>query len=484
MTSGWGTASSTAGIVFMINLAQILNSESHKVISHLLVYPNLFPVLMSLPILGWLADRSKGKRSQKGTGKSSKHGNRSSREQALESQLERLRALLRMITSLNATLNYDRVMEMTLDLAASALSDSGSVDVRLISALMLFIDDQLYVASARGLTATDLRAEFPGKQGVLAETLTRGEVSICHDPANDAELRRLVAFNSCDMVVCIPLVVGLGIYGLLIFGHPKAGFFDEERVELLQAIAQQAMTALQNALLYRDLKQEKERIADIQEEARKKLARDLHDGPTQSVGAIAMRVSFARRLITRDASAAAEELFKIEELARRTTKEIRQMLFTLRPLVLESEGLIPALKQLAEKMLENHNQNVIVEAPNNVVDDMEVGKLGVIFFIVEEAVNNARKHAKADHIWIRLKRNKDLILLEVQDDGVGFNLSAVEADYERRGSLGMVNLHERAELVNGVLRIDSAEGKGTRVAVTIPATMEAAERLHRSGFSE
>jgi signal transduction histidine kinase len=189
-------------------------------------------------------------------------------------------------------------------------------------------------------------------------------------------------------------------------------------------------------------------------------------------------------LITRDASAAAEELFKIEELARRTTKEIRQMLFTLRPLVLESEGLIPALKQLAEKMLENHNQNVIVEALNNVVDDMEVGKLGVIFFIVEEAVNNARKHAKADHIWIRLKRKKDLILLEVQDDGVGFNLSAVEADYERRGSLGMVNLHERAELVNGVLRIDSAEGKGTRVAVTIPATMEAAERLHRSGFSE
>jgi signal transduction histidine kinase len=81
-------------------------------------------------------------------------------------------------------------------------------------------------------------------------------------------------------------------------------------------------------------------MMDIQEEARKKIARDLHDGPTQSIAAIAMRVNFARRLMERDFKAASEELYKIEELARRTTKEIRHMLFTLRPLVLESQGLV------------------------------------------------------------------------------------------------------------------------------------------------
>ena len=182
------------------------------------------------------------------------------------------------------------------------------------------------------------------------------------------------------------------------------------------------MIALQNAKLYSDLEQEKERIAEIQEEARHKLARDLHDGPTQSIGAIAMRVNFARRLVQRDPNQAADELFKIEELARRTTKEIRQMLFTLRPLVLELEGLVEALRQLSEKMEENHGQTVVIETKDEVADDLEMGKQGVIFFIVEEAADNARKHANADHIWVRMQRKGDLLHLEIEDDGGGFDL--------------------------------------------------------------
>jgi signal transduction histidine kinase len=196
-----------------------------------------------------------------------------------------------------------------------------------------------------------------------------------------------------------------------------------------------------------------------------------------------MRVNFARRLVQRDPNSAAEELFKIEELARKTTKEIRQMLFTLRPLVLESEGLLPAVEQLAEKMQENHDQEIIIEAKQGIVDEMEVGKQGVIFFIIEEAVNNARKHAQADHIWVRLKQRSDVLHLEVEDDGVGFDVSKVQDNYNQRGSLGMVNLHERAELVNGILRIDSRHGKGTRVSVSVPMTREAAERLHKPGYA-
>jgi signal transduction histidine kinase len=133
-------------------------------------------------------------------------------------------------------------------------------------------------------------------------------------------------------------------------------------------------------------------------------------------------------------------------------------------------------------MLENHDQKVTIQAAPDVVEDMEVGKQGVVFFIVEEAVNNARKHAQADNILVRLKRKGDLLRLEVQDDGVGFDVAAVEASYDQRGSLGMVNLRERAEMVNGVLRIDSVPGKGTRVAVIIPLTIEAAERLHHTGL--
>jgi signal transduction histidine kinase len=398
----------------------------------------------------------------------------------LERDVDRLRSLLRMTATLNATLNYERVLEMTLDLANSALTDTP--DARLISGLMLFSNDHLFLGAGRGLTHADMRLIFPGERGILGEALSSVQTRISYSPSSDSELQRVVAMHNCQVVVCIPLIVGLEIYGVLLFAHTDKDFFNEDRIDLLEAIAHQAMIALQNARLYQDLEQEKERIGEIQEETRKKLARDLHDGPTQSIGAIAMRVNFARRLLTRDPEKAANELFQIEELARRTTKEIRQMLFTLRPLALESEGLVAALRQLAEKMQENHDQLVVVEADDDVVDDLEVGKQGVIFFIVEEAVNNARKHARAKQITIRLKRKGDILFVEIEDNGVGFDVASVQSNYDQRGSLGMVNLHERAELVNGILKLDSAPGKGTRVIVTVPVTIEAAERLHRPGF--
>ncbi len=433
-----------------------------------------------LPVVAWLTDRSK--RGREGNIPVAKYpqGNGNDRTAMLEREVQRLRSLLVMTANLNATLNYERVLDMTLDLANSALDSSN--DSRSVSALLLFANDHLYVASARGLPQPDLRVTLPGQYGVLGEVLSTLKTRECQNPSTDPELKRLVALHNCPLVLCLPLVVGLEIYGVLIFGHSDKSFFSPDRVEVLEAVAHQAMIALQNARLYRDLEQEKERIGEIQEDARRKLARDLHDGPTQSIGAIAMRVNFARRLVQRDPEKAAEELFKIEELARRTTKEIRQMLFTLRPLVLESEGLVAALRQLAEKFQENHDQNVIVESKDDVVKDMELGKQGVIFFIVEEALSNARKHAQAKHIWVRLKRRGALLNLEIQDDGVGFDVESVQANYEQRGSLGMVNLYERAELVNGILKIDSQRGRGTRIQVSIPMTIEAGEKLHRPGY--
>jgi signal transduction histidine kinase len=429
----------------------------------------------------WLTDRFK--RDQTSEQLKTMRRNSSSTEivRAMEREIVRLRSLLRMTAELNSTLNYERVLEMTLDLAMSVATEKG--DSSLVGILMLFTQDQLYIAAGRGLTHADMRVEFPGRAGVLERAISTGDVTQINKPANDPELRHLVAIQNTQSAVCIPLVVALEVYGVLLFAHPHPNFFNVAVRELLETVAQHATVSLQNARLYRDLEQEKERIGEIQEDARKKLARDLHDGPTQSVGAIAMRVNFARRLMARDPQAASDELYKIEELARRTTKEIRQMLFTLRPLVIESEGLVAALIQLAEKMKENHDQEVVVEAASTVVDDVEVGKQGVMFFIAEEAANNARKHSGASTIWIRLARKNDLLYLEIEDNGKGFDVRSVQDNYDQRGSLGLLNLRERAELVNGLLQIQSQPGKGTRVVATIPVTIEAGERLHRPGFN-
>jgi signal transduction histidine kinase len=392
------------------------------------------------------------------------------------------RTVFRMAAELNATLNYERVLDMALDLSAQVLSEADSPDDRLVSALLLFEEGRLRVASARRLTHADRRILFPGESGVFGQALATFEAQHCEEPAHDPELRRVAAIQNCNVALCIPLTAGLDAYGVLLFAHTRPGYFDSERVELLEAVGQQVMIALQNARLYRDLEQEKERITEIQEEARKKLARDLHDGPTQSIAAIAMRANFVRRLMERDAKAASVELYKVEDLARRTTKEIRHMLFTMRPLILESRGLVAALGQLADKVRETHGQQVLIDAQPDVAQDLEMGKQGVVFYIAEEAINNARKHAEAEHVWVRLRREGDLFVLEVQDDGVGFNVGAVDANYEQLGSLGMVNMRERTELVNGILRIQSSEGDGTRITVVVPLSEESAERLHTPGF--
>jgi signal transduction histidine kinase len=136
---------------------------------------------------------------------------------------------------------------------------------------------------------------------------------------------------------------------------------------------------------------------------------------------------------------------------------------------------------MAGKTKEIYNQNVLVKVDESVLENLEMGKQGVIFYIVEEAVTNARKHAKAEHIWINMRPiEQGIALLEVQDDGVGFDVASVNRAYDQRGSLGMVNLRERTELVNGVLNLQSAPGKGTRVQVYIPLSEEAADRLHHT----
>lgn len=397
----------------------------------------------------------------------------------LEAEVVKLRSILRGTATLNAALNYERVMDMALDLAISAMEDAESGGM--VSALMLYDGDQLQLVSSRGLLHADHYAVIHGRFGIVERATSTGQLEITDDPQADPELGKILAFRRCEAAVCIPLVVGLEIYGVMLFGHTDKRYVTEGGLEILEVIAQQSVVALQNARLYSQLEQEKERMAEIQEDARNKLARDLHDGPAQSIGAIAMRVNFARRLIKRDAGRASDELYKIEELARRTSKEIRQMLFTLRPLILESEGLRAALKDLARKHEETHGQVVHIDVDPKIESAMEVGKQGVVFFIVEEAVNNARKHARAEHIWVRLKPNGQMAILEIEDNGAGFDVAAVQDNYEQRGSLGMINLYERAEVVQGILQIDSTPGQGTRISVRIPMTVEAAESLHRIG---
>ena len=394
---------------------------------------------------------------------------------------ERMRAIYELTSTLTATLSYKRVLDSALDMGHTALNadpDAGD-DGKLVSAVLLFKGDKLRIGSARRFTNADQKVSLLGAEGLLKKVVDEGEPVLSNDIGYDPELSHIIALRACTSAYCFPLRSGFNVYGAMLFAHPDPQYFTPDRVSMLEIIGRQSVVAIQNARLYQDLVEEKNRMVEVHEEARKKLARDLHDGPTQSVAAMAMRINLARRMLDRNPAMATDELVKLEELAHRTTKEIRHMLFTLRPLILESQGLGAALQAMAEKMRETFSQNVVVNVDSKITNQLEMGKQGVIFYIIEEAVNNARKHANALTITVRLGQlEQGIALLEIADDGIGFDVKAVDKAYDKRGSLGMVNLRERTELVNGLLNIDSAPGKGTRIQVYIPMTEEAADRLH------
>ena len=396
---------------------------------------------------------------------------------------KRIRQMFQVITDLTVTLNYSRVLEKSLDAALSALRLYDLPTDRLISTVLLFAEEEmavpdLVVAYGRGLPRPDMTQRVPGIAGLLERVIETGDPHLTKELGSDPELKQFISFRACTSGFCLPLRAGLDTFGVMLYAHPEKDYFTKEAQEILNTVSHQAQIAMQNAHLFQELKLERDQIIKVQSEAQRRLARALHDGPTQTVAAIPMQISRARHLLKRDVKAAEEALYQTEELARRTSQQIRHMLFTLRPLVLESEGLIAALDSMAKKTKETFGQNVIVESDPELVKELDMNTQTVIFTISEEAVNNARKHAKADHIWVKVNRlQADLAFLEIEDDGKGFLVDDVMGNYDDRGSLGMLNMRERAELVQGVFHIKSIPGEGTQIQVVLPLTPDAADRL-------
>ena len=394
---------------------------------------------------------------------------------ALEAAHQKVRLIFELASTLSATLNYERVLEAALDVSNAGLREffSGDKEITQVGMILLFgMDQTLYVAKARGITTQDERLRLPAQSGVLAEAIEKTDPIVIDNPRDDPELEKVAAMYSCRQAIVVPLRAGFESYGLLILGSPEPETYSPDFQDLLVAICNQAVMAIQNANLYQNLMEEKDRLVTVEEDARKKLARNLHDGPTQTIAAIAMRLNYIRMLVEREPAKSLEELKQLEELARKTTKEIRQMLFTLRPLILETQGLIPALEQLKQKISETDPLPVIhLELNKEAEALLNKEAQGAIFYITEEATTNVRKYAKAKNLWLRLSQRGMNVIAEIEDDGAGFDVAAMEANYATRGSLGLINLRERATLVKGKTVIKSAPGQGTKVTVTIPVTL-------------
>ena len=380
----------------------------------------------------------------------------------------RARSLQTMASTLSASLSFERVVEQALDVCSLALEEMGIPRDALVGAVFLYDGDNLIPLAKRRFLGTDDDKILSGKKGVVAAALRQAEPTITDNPAEDPELSQFSAFQDSLTAVCIPLRAGFQLFGVMVIGTVTAVNFDEDHFGLFMAVADQAVIALQNAQLYQRLEAEKQRLIENDEEARKELARSLHDGPTQSIAAIAMRLNFIRALIKRDPEQAVIEVQKVEDLAKKTSRDIRGMLFTLRPLVLESQGLSAAIDTAIKHIAENDTHIVIHFEGRKFGGLLSKRTQSVTFSILEEALTNARKYAKASKIIIRLWQDDDLFVASVKDNGVGFDTEEVNRDYSERGSLGMINMRERADRINGSLRVESVLDQGTTITLIVP----------------
>jgi signal transduction histidine kinase len=203
------------------------------------------------------------------------------------------------------------------------------------------------------------------------------------------------------------------------------------------------------------------------EQVRHQLARDLHDGPLQRVAAVSMQLEFIKLLLRRNQpERAMEELERVEQITKHVSQEMRTVLFTLRPVVLESEGLAAALDTFVKRILEQEGGTITLEA--DPVPRLDPRVEEVTFAILQEAIRNAMKHANGAPIRVRLIKAQSMLVGQVEDEGPGFDLQAISSSYGTRGSLGLINMQERARMLGGQLKIDSALGKGTLVSLVVP----------------
>ena len=229
-------------------------------------------------------------------------------------------ALQHISGTLEESLNFEKVLESALDVTELEMQRWGAKG-QLAAIIFLYRGTKLEVAEARKLPRYELDEMIPGEAGVVAECLSEAEPVVGGPPQQDPELIRFTGLANCQTSVAIPLRVGFERYGAVLFATPAFPTWNEEHIEFFEAVAARASISLHNALLYQSLQQERDRIVRIEEDARHKLARDLHDGPTQGVSAIAMRVNFVRKMLLNEPEQLQAELEAIEQMARKRSKK-------------------------------------------------------------------------------------------------------------------------------------------------------------------
>ncbi len=206
-------------------------------------------------------------------------------------------------------------------------------------------------------------------------------------------------------------------------------------------------------------------IIEAQEEERRKLSRQIHDGPAQALANFILQAEIALRLMDVDEAKAREELKNLKTAASSTFAHVRDFIFELRPMMLDDLGLVPTVRRYIDAYKERSGVDttlVVTGKERRLESHMEV----LIFRAVQEMLANVREHAQATHVKVTVDMDTHQVRVSVEDNGKGFD--AEGASFASGQGRGLKTLRERLEMAGGTVEVNSAAGKGSRIGVTVP----------------
>ena len=211
---------------------------------------------------------------------------------------------------------------------------------------------------------------------------------------------------------------------------------------------------------------------EAQENERKRIARDVHDGPAQHMANAVMKADICKMVIERDFNEGLKELEDLKQSVKRALKEVRDIIFDLRPMALDDLGLNETISETVKMIM--HETGIELDIKMKPVHkEIEPIIQVAVYRIIQEAFNNIKKHARASHAQIKLDYGTKYLMLVISDDGIGFDVEETLINARNKGiSYGLIGIEDRVNQLRGSLKIQSEKGKGTTYTIKLPVNRE------------
>jgi signal transduction histidine kinase len=310
--------------------------------------------------------------------------------------------------------------------------------------------------------ATGLAKNYLEKIGEVKVTLdTIEQLTIFHDAKKDGGPASPIFNSEIRTFLYAPLILDEEVVGLFIFGRSRTNSFQEEDIQAAATISNQLAVLIKTKQLIAE--QEKSIIL----EERNRIAREIHDGVAQSLAGAVMKLETAERKYSKMPDDSLRLIIESKEKLRQSLKEVRESIYALRPYPTERIGLQAAIASRINSIQKENSIEILLETRGHEFPLSSMVEK-IFFDIFQESVQNALKHSQASKIEILLSFQKEHALLKVKDDGVGFSLFQAMLKARREPHFGILHMNEAAEKIHASLQVDSREGAGTEIALTVP----------------